>query len=101
MNALCHTHTPHTDNTLQLVHAKTRGGAIYQLVPFNGMLVAAVHNDVQILTWSEEEKVLEDVCSYSNNILALFVKTKGDFILVCKSEPCSARSLLAILMKFH
>ena len=73
-----------TDNTLQLVHQNVRAAAVYQVVPFNGMLVASVHNDVQVLSWSEEEKALEDVCSYSNNILALFVKTKGDFILVCE-----------------
>ena len=74
--------TPCTDNTLQLVHQQPREGSVYQVVPFNGMLIASVHNDVQVLSWSEENSALEDVCNYSNTILALYVKAKGDFILV-------------------
>jgi hypothetical protein len=50
------------------------------------MLVAAVNNDVQLLSWSEDERALEDICNFSNNILALFIKTKGDFILVRASR---------------
>ena len=72
------------DNTLQLVHQKQRDAAVYQVMPFN---VTSVHNDVQVFSWSEEEKALEDVCSYSNNILALYLKAKGDFILVRNFFP--------------
>ena len=72
------------DNILQLVHQCVREGAVYQVAPFNGMLVSAVNNEVEIHSWAEEEAELKFVCNYSNNILALFVKTKGDFILVSK-----------------
>ena len=80
MNA--HSSSCNVDKTLQLVHQKLREGAVYQVVPFNGKLVASVNNVVEIFSWSEESGELMEECSYSNNILALFVKTKGDFILV-------------------
>ena len=55
---------------------------MYQVAPFNGMLVASVNNEVEIHSWAEEEGELKEICNYADNILALFVKTKGDFILV-------------------
>jgi len=36
---------------------------------------------VSVLNWTEEGELQEE-CSFTNSILALFVKTKGDFILV-------------------
>ncbi len=70
------------DRTLQLVHQKLLEGAVYQVTAFNGKLAASVNNVVMVLSWSEESGELLEECSYSNNILALFIKTKGDFILV-------------------
>ena len=70
------------DKTLHLVHEKVRDGAVYQVAPFNGKLVATVNFEVQVLSWSEEKGTLEEECKYTNTILALFIKTKGDFILV-------------------
>ena len=34
--------------------------------------------------------MLEEECNYQNNILSLFLKTKGDFILVCTSHIVSS-----------
>ena len=60
-----------------------REGAVYQVTGFNGMVAATVCNVLEVLAWQEEERKLEEVCSYSNSILALYLKTHGDFLLVC------------------
>ena len=69
--------------TLLLVHERLMLGAVYQVTPFSGgKLVVSVNHTVHVLNWSEELNTLEEEAKYTNNILALFVKTKGDFILV-------------------
>ena len=68
--------------TLKLIHEQMRGGAVYQVVPFGGRLVVSVNSQVSVCTWSEESLSLTEECKYTNNILSLYVKTKGDFILV-------------------
>lgn len=72
-----------TGNTLQLVHQMLKEGAVYQVAPFKGMLAATICNQLEVLSWNEEDRTLEVLCRYSNTILALFLKTHGDFILVC------------------
>ena len=58
-------------------------GVVYQVAPFNGMLVATVNSSIHVLKWDEEKTELVQVCKNTDNICALFVRTKGDFILVC------------------
>lgn len=55
-------------------------GAIYQLLPFQGMLLGAVNNLVTIWRWSHQQ--LECVCYRSSNIIALSLQAVGDLILV-------------------
>ena len=60
-----------------------KAGAIYQVVPFSSSKLAiSVNHAVCVLSWNDEESALVEECSYQNNILSLFLKTKGDFILV-------------------
>ena len=68
---------------LHLVHSLVKSGAVYQVVPFsNNKLAISVNHAVCVLAWNEEQSILEEECNYQNNILSLFLKTKGDFILV-------------------
>nr|CAD7197866.1 unnamed protein product [Timema douglasi] len=56
-------------------------GACYSLVEFNGRLLACINSTVRLFEWTAE-KELRLECSHFNNITALYLKTKGDFILV-------------------
>ena len=58
------------------------GGVVYQVRPFNDKLLATINSSVTVFQWTGEGELAEE-CSYSNNILAIYLKTKGDFILVC------------------
>ena len=86
----CHTHiyiilhcVLHVGKQLHLVHSQVKVGAIYQVVPFsNKKLAISVNHAVCVLAWNDEQSALVEECSYQNNILSLFLKTKGDFILV-------------------
>ncbi|XP_064399977.1 DNA damage-binding protein 1-like isoform X3 [Halichondria panicea] len=67
---------------LRLIHEQLRDGAVYQVVSFGGQLVISVNSLVSVASWSEDSLTLSEEAKYTNNILSLFVKTKGDFILV-------------------
>lgn len=69
------------DSKLQQVAEKEIKGAPYTLLEFNGKLLASVNSTVRLFEWTAERE-LHNECSYFNNIIALFLKTKGDFILV-------------------
>ena len=60
------------------------GGTVYQVREFSDKLLATVNSSVVIYQWAGECE-LEEECSYCNNILAIYLKTKGDFILVSHS----------------
>ena len=76
---------------LHLVHSQVKPGSVYQVVPFSSnKLAISVNHAVCVLTWNEDQSVLEEECNYQNNILSLFLKTKGDFILVCRSHIVSS-----------
>ena len=61
-----------------------KSGSIYQVVPFsNNKLAISVNHAVCVMAWNDEQSALVEECNYQNNILSLFLKTKGDFILVC------------------
>ncbi|XP_060580249.1 DNA damage-binding protein 1-like [Ruditapes philippinarum] len=57
-------------------------GAAYTLCEFNGKLLASVNSTVRLFEWRTAEKELKLECCHYNNIIALYLKTKGDFILV-------------------
>lgn len=69
------------DGKLQQVAEKEIKGACYTLVEFNGRLLASINSTVRLFEWTAE-KELRLECSHFNNIIALYLKTKGDFILV-------------------
>lgn len=56
-------------------------GACYSLAEFNGKLLASINSTVRLFEWTNE-KELRLECSHFNNIIALYLKTKGDFIIV-------------------
>ncbi|XP_014678579.1 PREDICTED: DNA damage-binding protein 1-like [Priapulus caudatus] len=66
---------------LQQVAEKDLKGAPYSLVEFNGKLLASINSTVRLYEWTAERE-LKLECSDFNNIIALYLKTKGDFILV-------------------
>ncbi|XP_044728814.1 DNA damage-binding protein 1 isoform X2 [Chrysoperla carnea] len=71
----------YTDNKLVPIAEKEIKGACYSLVEFNGKLLASINSTVRLFEWTAE-KELRLECSHFNNIITLYLKTKGDFILV-------------------
>nr|CAG4643697.1 EOG090X00HD [Lepidurus arcticus] len=69
------------DGKLSTVAEKEVKGACYSLVEFNGKLLASINSVVRLFEWTAE-KELRLECSHFNNILALYLKHKGDFVLV-------------------
>lgn len=68
-------------NKLSNISEKEVKGACYSLAAFNGKLLACVNSTVRLFEWTAE-KELRLECSYFNNVVALYIKTKGDFVLV-------------------
>lgn len=71
----------YTDGKLVQVAEKEIKGACYSLVEFNGKVLASINSTVRLFEWTSD-KDLRLECSHFNNVLALYLKTKGDFILV-------------------
>jgi DNA damage-binding protein 1 len=69
------------DNKLTQVSEKEIKGACFSLAEFNGKLLASINSTVRLFEWTVE-KELRLECSHFNNILTLYLKTKGDFILL-------------------
>ncbi|XP_063367200.1 DNA damage-binding protein 1 [Cydia amplana] len=65
---------------VQVAEKDIKGGC-YSLVEFNGKLLASINSTVRLFEWTSD-KELRLECSHFNNILALYLKVKGDFILV-------------------
>ncbi|KAJ8724163.1 hypothetical protein PYW07_008143 [Mythimna separata] len=65
---------------VQTAEKEIKGGC-YTLVEFNGKLLATINSTVRLFEWTSE-KELRLECSHFNNIVALYLKVKGDFILV-------------------
>uniref|UniRef100_A0A673MWR0 DNA damage-binding protein 1 n=1 Tax=Sinocyclocheilus rhinocerous TaxID=307959 RepID=A0A673MWR0_9TELE len=76
-----------TIDEIQKLHIRTTvaekevKGAVYSMVEFNGKLLASINSTVRLYEWTAE-KELRTECNHYNNIMALYLKTKGDFILV-------------------
>lgn len=71
----------YADGKLTQIAEKEIKGAAYTLVEFNSKLLASINSTVRLFEWTAE-KELRVECNYFNNIVALYIKTKGDFILV-------------------
>jgi len=71
----------YADGKLTQVAEKEIRGAAYSLVEFNGKLLASINSTVRLYEWTSD-KELRLECSHFNHIIALYLKTKGDFILV-------------------
>ncbi|XP_034833854.1 DNA damage-binding protein 1 [Maniola hyperantus] len=70
-----------SEGKLTPVAEKEIKGGCYTLVEFNGKLLASINSTVRLFEWTSE-KELRLECSHFNNIVALYLKVKGDFILV-------------------
>ncbi|GBG61192.1 hypothetical protein CBR_g19725 [Chara braunii] len=73
------------DQKLQLVTEKETKGAVYNLNAFNGKLLAGINQKVQLYKWVQREdgtRELVSECGHHGHIIALYVKTRGDFIVV-------------------
>ncbi|XP_055682450.1 DNA damage-binding protein 1 [Lutzomyia longipalpis] len=71
----------YADGKMTIVAEKEVKGACYSLVEFNGKVLASINATVRLFEWTSD-KDLRLECSHFNNIIALYLKTKGDFILV-------------------
>jgi DNA damage-binding protein 1 len=73
------------ERKLQLIAEKETKGAVYCLNAFNGKLLAAINQKIQLYRWvplEDENHELQSECGHHGNILALYVQTIGDLIVV-------------------
>lgn len=73
------------DGKLQLIAEKETKGAVYSLNAFNGKLLAAINQKIQLYKWmlrDDGSHELQSECGHHGHILALYVQTRGDFIVV-------------------
>jgi hypothetical protein len=73
------------DGKLSLVAEKETKGAVYNLNPFNGKLLAGINQKIQLYKWTQRDdgsRELTNECGHHGHILALYVVTRGDFIVV-------------------
>ncbi|XP_055620058.1 DNA damage-binding protein 1-like [Toxorhynchites rutilus septentrionalis] len=69
------------DGALTQVSEKGIKGACYSLIESNGRVLASINSTVRLYEWTDD-KNLRLECNHFNNVLELYCKTKGDFILV-------------------
>jgi DNA damage-binding protein 1 len=73
------------DGKLQLVVEKDINGAVYNLNEVHGMLLAGVNHELQLYKWRIVENnfwELQFVLHHPLNMLALYMQSRGDFIVV-------------------
>ncbi|RUS91294.1 hypothetical protein EGW08_000908 [Elysia chlorotica] len=71
----------YNEGKLTMVAEKEIKGAAYSMVSFNTKLLVSVNSTVRLFEWTSD-KELRLECSHFNNLLALYLKSKGDFVLV-------------------
>lgn len=69
----------YNEGKLHQIQEKEIKGACYSLVEFNGKVLASINTTVRLYEWTNE-KDLRLECSHFNNVLALYLKTKGKFL---------------------
>ncbi|KAK9711909.1 DNA damage-binding protein 1a [Basidiobolus ranarum] len=70
---------------LLLMLSQRVNGAVYNINQFNGRLLTGINNQVNLYHWSnspESEPELIQICSHRVHILALYIATRGDFLIV-------------------
>eukprot|EP00252_Welwitschia_mirabilis_P019638 TRINITY_DN4603_c0_g1_i1.p1 TRINITY_DN4603_c0_g1~~TRINITY_DN4603_c0_g1_i1.p1 ORF type:complete len:1092 (+),score=216.35 TRINITY_DN4603_c0_g1_i1:257-3532(+) len=70
---------------LSLVAEKETKGAVYNLNAFNGKLLAGINQKIQLYKWvirDDGSRDLQPECGHHGHVLALYAKTRGDFIVV-------------------
>ncbi|CAM9125233.1 unnamed protein product [Choristocarpus tenellus] len=68
-----------------LVAEEETRGAVYSLNEFNGKLLAGINSKVQLFKWVEKDDGIQELqteCGYHGHILALYMRSRGDFIIV-------------------
>ncbi|ESQ55276.1 hypothetical protein EUTSA_v10024273mg [Eutrema salsugineum] len=73
------------ERKLQLIAEKETKGSVYSLNAFNGKLLAAINQKIQLYKWmlrDDGTRELQSECGHHGHILALYVQTRGDFIVV-------------------
>ncbi|XP_047333166.1 DNA damage-binding protein 1-like [Impatiens glandulifera] len=73
------------DQKLQLITEKETKGSVYSLNSFNGKLLTAINQKIQLFKWTTRDdgtRELMPECGHHGHILALYVQTRGDFIVV-------------------
>ncbi|XP_056168416.1 DNA damage-binding protein 1a-like [Syzygium oleosum] len=73
------------DGKLQRIAEKETEGAVCSLNAFNGKLLAAINNEIQLYKWmlrDDSSRELQSECGRHGPELALHVQTRGDFIVV-------------------
>jgi DNA damage-binding protein 1 len=73
------------DGKLQLVAEKEVKGAVYNLNAFNGKLLAGINQKIALYKWTLRDdgtRELQYESSHHGHILALYVQSRGDFIVV-------------------
>ncbi|KAK3204845.1 hypothetical protein Dsin_018891 [Dipteronia sinensis] len=83
------------DGKLQLIVEKETKGAVYSLNAFNGKLLAAINQKIQLYKWmlrDDGTRELQSECGHHGHILALFVQTRGDFIVLHEEGAIEERA---------
>ena len=73
------------ERKLKLICEKKTNGAVYALNAFNGKLLAAINEKLKLYNWIIQDDgtyELQFECGHYGRILALFVQTRGDYIVV-------------------
>lgn len=73
------------DGKLQLIAEKETKGAVYNLNAFNGKLLAGINQKIQLYKWvlrDDGTRELQSECGHHGHILALYVQSRGDFVVV-------------------
>ncbi|XP_055373755.1 DNA damage-binding protein 1 [Condylostylus longicornis] len=71
----------YNDGKLTQIAETKIDGSCHALVEFNGKVLAGISSFVRLYEWTNE-KELRMECNIQSNITALYLKSKGDFILV-------------------
>ena len=86
------------DGKLTQVAEKEVTDAPYSLISFRGKLLASFNNTVRLWQWTQE-KELRLECSHHDNKLnfAMYLRARGDLILLCDLGGCNLRKNLTLL----
>eukprot|EP01114_Cavostelium_apophysatum_P022802 TRINITY_DN8377_c0_g1_i1.p1 TRINITY_DN8377_c0_g1~~TRINITY_DN8377_c0_g1_i1.p1 ORF type:complete len:965 (-),score=280.18 TRINITY_DN8377_c0_g1_i1:487-3381(-) len=71
-----------SDKQLKLVTENPVNGSVYCLNAFNKKVLAGVNNKVELFTMNEDDKKLRLEATHHGHILALYLASRGDFIIV-------------------